>query len=165
MKKVFVLFSVLFAGALANAGAQVGDWTQSRLTAVMANGQTEQQFNRQLVKDLNANGQALVEYAVLDGSGNVVNSEESWEDSSDFMSASDAAAVVANCTNPQVNGVIETVQVPAGKYTSCKVTGKNDEGHPVTMWVAAVPFGLAKAMLVAPEYTLVQELMSSGTRQ
>lgn len=165
MKNVLVLFSFLLAGSLANAGAQVGEWTVSRLTAFMANGSTQEQLNRHLIKDVNANGQALVEFAVLDSNGNVKSSDETWVDGSDIMSSSDSAMIVANCSNPQVGGVLETVEVPAGKFNSCKVIGKNEEGHPVTLWIAAVPFGLAKAKLVRPDYTLTQELLSSGTRQ
>lgn len=165
MKKVFVMVSVLLTATLAQAGAQLGDWTQNQLTAVMADGSVATQLNRQMIKAVNSDGKALVVFQIIDENGNVTHSEETLEDASDYMSAGDAAVIVTNCSNSQVNGTLEVVSVPAGKFQACKVNGKTSEGHPVTFWIAAVPFGIAKATMTAPEYTLTQELLSSGTRQ
>lgn len=69
---------------------------------------------------------------------NQTKTETENVNAADLLTTEQVADALANC--PAYGGTAETIVVPAGSFATCKIV--NNDGSQI--WVAQVPFGIAK---------------------
>lgn len=133
--KIIVLLSVLLVSSFAFALGKAGD-KASYNTKMVAAGQSYQgTITVELAKSA-SNQLVLRTSSTLNG---VLRQEEKLADENSIVTDLKIVQIMGNCK--QMNGVEETVVVPAGTFNSCKVALPQNAG---SVNFAAVPFGIAK---------------------
>jgi hypothetical protein len=88
--------------------------------------------------------------------------EESWKEISELLTEEKVDHILTGCQ--EAGGFDTFVWVPAGLYTACVMPVREDDIQPYSgkIWIARVPFGLARAELHGPNGDTVTTLHSSS---
>ncbi|MGE3260865.1 MAG: hypothetical protein AB7K68_03700 [Bacteriovoracia bacterium] len=138
IRSLFVLGSALFALS-AYATPKVGDYAFYEAT-ISANGQSIPATIEFEILREEGEGKFLQRQTNKIGDQDAQTQEE-VKSADDFLNDETIDAVLADCGSQ--GGALETVTVPAGDFSACKVPYDNAESSG-TAWIAKVPFGLAR---------------------
>lgn len=136
MKSLLLIGAVLFSIS-SQAQVAVGTWATYNISLTGEDGSTLAGTEKVTALEVNATQTLLETVQIANGNTSV---EKDWTNNDEVHSAQIGQAIVDNCANPEIGGVIETVTVPAGTFTACKI---GDEAE-AALWFGAVHYGYLK---------------------
>lgn len=168
MKIIFLALSILISSfTLAHAQERVGDWATYRVIAIREDGHVRSGYETANVIQLDyINNAALIETIYVDDAG-LTGTKLLWEPTVDLLTAKEGQLFLDACKSPGVNGVLDTIVVPAGALMACQVGGRSPDDK---IWFGAVGFGIIKSYVISHTESggkpqalyLTKELVSFG---
>ena len=153
MFKIFLIIFSLLISHLAHAGALVGDWAEFETrTHVLETGDKTSVISKETVLSVKNEDYVVWYEEVIDGK--LVVAEERAK--TRLMGINQGAEFVASC---KYLGVNDDVTVPAGTFSSCKITDRE-----LVIWYAAVPFAKAKLTYTLQKHQNGKVLTTEGTK-
>jgi hypothetical protein len=140
MKFLISVMTLLLTFA-AHAEIKVGNWAKFQTTTTHENGAVDLYKYKSTVVKISS-GKVLVRDDELDKNDNVVSSTDNWQKLEEVIDKETGSQIITDCETPDIGGKLESITVPAGKFSTCKVV--NDDSGNGTIWFAPVTFGLAK---------------------
>lgn len=128
MKNLFLLITLFLFSISAFANMKVGDTATYN---IQVSGMTI--IQTRTVTAISGNKIQVLDESELNGEK---NSELTWEDEQDLVSAETGAFLVENCS--QVDGELQNVKTEAGKFKTCKIYSEDGQD---SANVGPVPFG------------------------
>lgn len=151
MKKIIVLATMLVSVS-SFAMPKVGDYAEFTGTTT----RDGKSLPGYLTTEITAFDAATKEYTVKtvyqfqdEGAPTVEESKQT-----DMPTDATIDSILANCAN--IQGVTETITVPAGTFTTCKAPS-DQEGY---VWIGKVPFGVVKLDVVQDGTHILMDLKS-----
>lgn len=138
MKQVLLMIAMA-AGSVANAFPDIHD-SANYLVSSIVNGKTTTINVEVELTGYDAANDSFLMRTTNNASGAAKSSEE-WVKKTMLPSSQFIKDLLEQCETQ--GGRTELLSVPAGEFTTCAYTSKN-EYEVQTVWIADVPFGLAK---------------------
>jgi hypothetical protein len=158
MIRTLSVLALAMASTSAYATPRLGDY--AAFNAVLSlNGQTMQADVQQEIVQHDTSKNEFLERQTVAFSGRSPEVTDSWKAADQFLDDATIEAVLGNCA--AAGGTAQAITVPAGTFDTCAMPFDN-EGSKGIVWIAKVPFGVAKLDQLNKEngLTVAMELRS-----
>lgn len=142
MKKLFVLIALtmLLTSISALATPKIGDYAEYDMN-LSRDGMSLPGSYIQEVLAFDAASNTYNVKTIFQLQGGEANIQEEAKPADDFIDDMKIDVLLGSCAD--VGGTLETTQVPAGNFNTCKLLLEDSE-NTVWIWIAKVPFGFVK---------------------